>query len=50
MADHPREGIEAALAHVAQNKVEAVCSRSDLFQRHRLLMDERAEHLAGHGR
>ena len=37
--DHPREVIEAALAHVVQNKVEAAYARSDLFERRRLLMD-----------
>ena len=31
--DHPREVIEAALAHVVQNKVEAAYARSDLFER-----------------
>ena len=30
--DHPREVIEAALAHVVQNKVEAAYARSDLFR------------------
>ena len=30
--DHPREVIEAALAHVVQNKVEAAYARSDLFE------------------
>ena len=29
--DHPREVIEAALAHVVQNKVEAAYAQSDLF-------------------
>ena len=38
--DHPREVIEAALAHLVQNKVEAACAWSDLFERRRLLMDE----------
>ena len=38
--DHPREVIEAALAHVVQNKVEAAYARSDLFQRRRRLMNE----------
>ncbi len=47
--DHPREVIEAALAHVVQNKVEAAYARSDLFERRRLLMDDWAEHLAGKG-
>ncbi len=45
--DHPREVIEAALAHVVQNKVEAAYARSDLFERRRRLMDDWAEHLAG---
>ena len=31
--DHPREVIEAALAHVVQNKVEAAYTRSDLLER-----------------
>ena len=38
--DHPREAIEAALAHVVQNKVEAAYARSDLFERRRRLMDD----------
>ena len=38
--DHPREVVEAALAHVAGNKIEAAHARSDLFERRRLLMDE----------
>ena len=45
--DHPREVIEAALAHVVQNKVEAAYARSDLFERRRRLMDEWAGYLAG---
>ena len=45
--DHPREVIEAALAHVVQNKVEAAYARSDLFERRRRLMDDWAEYLAG---
>ena len=48
--DHPREVIEAALAHVIQNKVEAAYARSDLFERRRLLMDDWAGYLAGKGR
>ncbi len=48
--DHPREVIEAALAHVVQNKVEAAYARSDLFERRRRLMDDWAEYLAGQGR
>ena len=45
--DHPREVIEAALAHVVQNKVEAPYARSDLFERRRLLMDKWSAYLAG---
>ena len=44
--DYSREVIEAALAHVVPNKVEAAYARSDLFERRRLLMDDWAEHLA----
>ena len=44
--DRPREVIEAALAHVVQNKVEAAYARSDLFERRRRLMDDWAEYLA----
>ena len=44
--DHPREVIEAALAHVVQNKVEAAYARSDLLERRRRLMDDWAEYLA----
>ena len=46
--DHPREVIEAALAHVVQNKVEAAYRRTDLFERRRILMDDWAAYLA-HG-
>ena len=42
--------IEAALAHVVQNKVEAPYARSDLFERRRRLMDDWAAYLAGDGR
>ena len=48
--DHPREVIEAALAHVVQNKVEAAYARSDLFERRRLLMDDWSEYLGCNGR
>ena len=43
--DHPREVIEAALAHVVRNKVEAAYARSDLFDRRRLLMDDWAAYV-----
>jgi len=36
--DHPREVVEAALAHVVKSKVEAAYRRSDLFERRRRLM------------
>ncbi len=45
--DHPREVIEAALAHAVRNQVEAAYARSDLFERRRRLMDEWAAYLAG---
>ncbi len=44
--DHPREVIEAALAHVVRNKVEAAYRRTDLFERRRRLMDDWAAYLA----
>ena len=45
--DHPQEVIEAALAHVVQNKVEAAYARSDPFERCRRLMDDWAAYLDG---
>ena len=44
--DHPREVIEAALAHVVRNRVETAYARSDLFVRRRALMDDWARYLA----
>ena len=44
--DHPREVIEAALAHVVRNRVEAAYARSDLFERRRLLMNDWSRYLA----
>ena len=38
--DHPREVIEAALAHVVRNRTEAAYARSDLFERRRRLMND----------
>ena len=38
--DHPREVIEAALAHVVRNQTEAAYARSDLFERRRRLIDD----------
>ena len=40
--NHPREVVEAALAHV----VEAAYARSDLFERRRVLMEDWARYLA----
>ena len=45
--NHPREVVEAALAHTVQNKVEAAYARSDLFERRRRLMDDWAVYLIG---
>ena len=44
--DHPREVVEAALAHVVQNKVEAAYLRTDLFERRRRLMADWASYIA----
>ena len=44
--EHPREVVEAALAHVVTNQVEAAYARSDLFERRRRLMDEWADYVA----
>ena len=41
-----REEIEAALAHLVRNRVEAAYARSDLFERRRVLMDDWARYLA----
>ena len=46
---HPREVVEAALAHVVGNQTEAAYARSDLFERRRHLMDEWAAYLGGEG-
>ena len=45
--NHPREVVEAALAHAVQNKVEAAYARSDLFERRHRLMDDWADYLNG---
>ena len=44
--DHPREVVEAALAHTVRDQTEAAYARSDLFERRRHLMDDWAEYLA----
>lgn len=47
---HPRDVIEAALAHTLENKTEAAYFRSDLFDKRRLLMEDWARHCgAGEG-
>ena len=54
--NHPREVVEAALAHTVRDKVAAAYARSDLFERRRRLMNDHmdASHRQGqpgvHGR
>ncbi|WP_119417952.1 tyrosine-type recombinase/integrase [Desertibaculum subflavum] len=43
---HPREVVEAALAHRLGDKVEQAYARGDLFQKRRVLMDDWAAFLA----
>ena len=45
--NHPREVVEAALAHVVGNRTEAAYARSDLFERRRRVMDDWATYLGG---
>ena len=45
--NHPREVVEAALAHQVKDKVEAAYARSTLFERRRRLMGDWARYLAG---
>ena len=42
---HPREVVEAALAHVVRNQTEAAYARSDLFDPRRPLMDDWMQYL-----
>ena len=44
--NHPREVVEAALAHTVRNQTEAAYARSDLFERRRHLMSDWADYLA----
>ena len=44
--NHPREVVEAALAHAVGNQTEAAYARSDLLERRRQLMNEWAAYLA----
>ena len=46
---HPREVIEAALAHRLKDKAEAAYARGDLFTKRRRLMDDWAAHLTSAG-
>ena len=49
--NHPREVVEAALAHQVKDKVEAAYARSTLFERRRRLMGDWGTYLsAGHPR
>ena len=43
--NHPREVVEAALAHTVRDKVEAAYARSDLFERRRRLMNDWSAYL-----
>ena len=45
-ANHPREVVEAALAHTVRGRVEAAYLRSDMLHPRRRLMDEWARYLA----
>ena len=45
--NHPREVVEAALAHIVGNQTEAAYARSDLFERRRRLMDDWTAYLDG---
>ena len=47
--DHPREVVEAALAHVVKSKVEAAYRRTDLFERRRRLMNDLGSVSRGRG-
>ena len=44
--DAPHAVMEAALAHVVRDKVEAAYARSDLFERRRVLMEQWGRYLA----
>ena len=46
LTDHPREVVEAALAHVRGDQTEAAYARSDLFDRRRRLMADWACYLS----
>jgi integrase len=44
--DHPRDVVEAALAHIIQNKAEAAYRRSTAIEKRRTLMNDWAAYLA----
>jgi integrase len=46
----PREVVEAALAHVVGDKVEAAYRRGDLFEKRRRLMEAWARHCVSDAR
>ena len=48
--NHPREAVEAALAHQVKDKVEAAYARSTLFERRRQLMTDWGAYLTRHRR
>ena len=48
-SDAPHAVMEAALAHVVRDKVEAAYNRTDLFERRRMLMNRWAAYLDGAG-
>ena len=41
----PHTVMEVALAHTIKNKAEAICARSDLFEKRRELMESWAQYL-----
>ena len=43
---HPNHVVEQALAHTIGNAVEAAYRRGNLFEKHRVLMDDWAAYLA----
>ncbi len=45
-SDHPREVMEAALALVVGNRVEAAYARSDLFDSRPVLLDDWANYVS----
>ena len=47
--NHPREVMEAALAHAVKDQTEAAYARSDLFERRRQLMDDWGTYLSEEG-